>query len=250
MLARSFGRSSRRRRCGSGFVLALEPAWNRRLEAHQRPSQLGNVIFDKLTVIVDHVLSDTGRLELVVQRPPLWRRRVVVVEDPLCAPRPLGRINVDKLAPRSRLLATTIGVHSITQRNCTLVVDGLLQPVLVPRRHPLVEVAGLARIFKEQSHETVFDLKRMEELSILVIGEIHPQFLVPHHPAVPEDIHHLEEERVSHQVVHKYNGTYQAGVGPFGGGRVGNVESSHGSIEDLVVGLRDHPLDFLLVGGR
>lgn len=90
----------------------------------------------------------------------------------------------------------------------------------------------------------------MEELSILMISKIHPQFLVPNHSAVSEDIYHFEKVSVSHQVIHKYNGTHQASVGPFGGGRMGNVESCHGGIDDFVVCLRDNPLDFLFIGGR
>lgn len=108
MLPRSFDRSSRRSRCCSSFVFALESARDWWLEAHQGPSQLCNVIFNKLTVIVDHVFGNPCRFELVVQRPPLWRRSIIVVEYAFSTPRPLSSINIHKFTSRSRLLTTAI----------------------------------------------------------------------------------------------------------------------------------------------
>lgn len=139
-------------------------------------------------------------------------------------------------------------MNLIPQGHSVFVVNGLLQPVLGASRDPLVEVAGIPSVFKEQAHQTILDLKRVEKLPVLVVGKIDPQLLVPHYAAVAKDVHHLEKERMSHQIIHQRNRSNQARVRPFCGQRICNVKPGYCGIYDLVVRLWNSPFDFFLVG--
>lgn len=87
----------------------------------------------------------------------------------------------------------------------------------------------------------------MEELAILVVLEIHPELVVPHNAAVARDVHQLEEEGVAHQVVHECYGAHEPRVLPLGRVRVRDVEPCHRHVDDLVAGLGNGALDFLLI---
>lgn len=91
----------------------------------------------------------------------------------------------------------------------------------------------------------------MEKGTVLVVLEGVVDLLIPYHtPICGRDIHQLDPERVSDQVVGQHDCPLQTGVGPSIAVGMGNVETSNGDSLNLVGGLWNGAFDSLFVSLR
>lgn len=115
--------------------------------------------------------------------------------------------------------------------------------------HTLVEMGSIVGVLEKKPHQAVLNLKRVEELAVLVVLEVDVELLVPEHTAAAGDVDHFQEKRVAHKIVGQHNGAHQPGVGPCGGIGVGHVEPGYGGINHLVGRFGNDPFDLFLVSG-
>lgn len=107
--------------------------------------------------------------------------------------------------------------------------------ILLSLVHLLLELLGLLLVDKAQASEAFFELKGVEEGSVLVVGPRIEDLLVPNDAAIGRrDINQLDPVSVADKVVAEHNGSLQASICPFRAIGIGNVESRNGHSLDLV----------------
>lgn len=115
------------------------------------------------------------------------------------------------------------------------------------RGHTLIEMRRIMGVLEKKPRQAFFHLKRVEEGSVLVVQEIHIEFLVPEDAAGGGDIHELEKEGVADQVVDERYGAAEPGIGPRRGVGIGDIEPGDRGVDDLVGSFRHRTLDLLLI---
>ena len=144
----------------------------------------------------------------------------------------------------SRSICTSLALHRSSEGLVPRVPMGVLLSII----HLLFECLCFLLIYKAKPGKAVFEFEGMKKDAILVVREGVVDFLVPDDAAVRgRHIDELDPEGVSHQVVGQDCCPLQTRVGPSVPVRIGDVELRNGDSMDLVRGLRDRPLDGLLI---
>lgn len=129
------------------------------------------MVLDELGVVGNHFRSDSLLLQLSVQRPPFFRRLVVVV-DGSRVPQSSSRFSS---GPHGGLFCWS----GLFQRNGVLVFHRVLAGVLFSVLDPLEQMRSLGLVFKQEARKTVLQLHRVEKRSVLEIVDSDVQLLIP-----------------------------------------------------------------------
>lgn len=256
----------RRRRASSGvlclcLLLLRVPPRQRRLEAHQRTTFVVDEILDETGMCSNHILGDSHLREVLIELPPLYGWLVVVVDLLASAAVASGHIASRTTGTTTRDVTTTgrwwrrrcrrtTGTTwwwYLAPRHRRAVIVRVLGRILLSLRHALIKMRRLSFVLKKQPGKALLELERVEIRAVLVVPEVAVELLVPQNTSRALNVHELEVEAFSHQIVHQNDGTGEAGVLPAIWVRVCDVEARHCLVDDFIASARDHSFDFFLV---
>lgn len=148
----------------------------------------------------------------------------------------------------ARALAICGGCPAASCCGAKRLVLGVLVRILLAIVELLLERFGFLLIGKGQTCKTVFELKSVEEDTVLVVCEGVVYFLVPDDTSAGwRYVHQLKPECVPYQVVCQHDGALKPSISPSVPVRVGNIQLGDSDGVDLVGRLGHSALHCLLV---